>query len=426
MRHPIRSLRAVVSLIVCGGFVALGAFSASAKDWPTWRGPNRDAISSETNLLAEWPEDGPPLLAQFEGIGSGYSSVAVVGDRIYTMGKGGGGGNRRRGGSSLLCIDAKDGREIWSTPVGSGDPNCTPTVDGDLVYGLGYDGELLCANAKTGEEVWRVSFKNDFAGRVPGWGYSESPTVDGDRLIVSPGSKEALLVALDKKTGKVIWKTPSPDGRAGAGYASVVVSHAAGVKQYVNLLGRGIVSVDVDGKFLWAYDRIANGTANIPTPIVKDDFIFCSTGYGTGAALLQVVKRDAKLEIEEVYFLNAKDMQNHHGGMILVGDHVYCGHGHNAGLPLCIEMATGKAAWKPGRGAGSGSAAIVAADGHLYFRYENGVMALVEATPEEYRLKGSFKLASVKGKSWPHPVIAGGRLYLRDQSTLMVYDVARN
>lgn len=393
-------------------------------DWPSWRGPSRNGIAAqETGLLKEWPDAGPELRWQSDGLGRGYSSIAIADGRIFTMGK-------RRGDSELIAMDLKDGRELWSVPVGAGNPNCTPTVDGRLVYALGREGDLVCADVASGKIVWSRSFPKDFAGSMmSGWGYSESPLVDGDRLICTPGAKDAVVVALDKKTGATIWKSAMPDdigkrGRDGAGYSSIVISEAAGVKQYVQLTGRGVISIDAaDGTQLWSYNRIANGTANIPTPLVKGDFVFCSTGYGTGSALLQVKREGNRLIAEEKYFLDAKKMQNHHGGMILYGDHIYCGHGHNNGFPLCIEFATGEEVWSGGRGPGSGSAAILLADGHLYFRYEDGTMALIEATPEEYRLKGSFKLATTNGKSWPHPVIVDGLLYARDQNALLCYDV---
>jgi outer membrane protein assembly factor BamB len=405
----------VLSLVTC-------AIAVSAEaDWPTWRGPKRDAISPETGLLKTWPAAGPPLAWKVDGLGQGYSSLAIRGGKIFTMGL-------IDGAECLVCLDLKDGKPLWKTKLGtSGEPNCTPTVDGDLVYGLGREGRLICCRASDGQEVWKVDFPKGLGGKMMSdWGYSESPLVDGERLIVTPGGKDAMLAALDKTTGKVIWKTAVPEEMdGGAAYSSVVISNAAGVKQYVQLVGRGIVSADAStGKLLWSYKRIANGTANIPTPLVKGDYVFCSTGYGTGAALLKIEKQAAGLVAKEEYFLDANDMQNHHGGMILLGDDVYCGHGHNNGFPLSIDLKTGKANWKPGRGAGEGSAAVAYADGHLYFRYENGIMALIEATPEKYNLKGKFKLAVVNGSSWPHPVIAGGKLYLRDQGTLMAYDVS--
>jgi outer membrane protein assembly factor BamB len=212
-------------------------------------------------------------------------------------------------------------------------------------------------------------------------------------------------------------------GQDGAAYSSVVISNAGGVKQYIQLVGRGVISADAKtGKLLWGYNDIANDTANIPTPVVKGDYIFASTGYGAGGALLRVSKQGQQVAPREVYFLEAKQMQNHHGGMVMVGDYIYCGHGHDLGFPLCIELKTGREMWKADP-VGEGSAAVVYADGQLYFRYQNGIMALIEATPKAFQLNGKFKLASKHGESWPHPVIAGGRLYLRDQGTLLVYDI---
>ena len=394
-------------------------------NWPTWRGPNRDAVSAETGLLREWGQDGPPLQWEAHGLGEGYSSISIASGRIYTMG-------RRRGETFLIALDVEDGKELWATPVAGRNPNCTPTVDGNFVYALGRGGELICADAKTGRPAWRKSFREDFGGKMMShWGYSESPLVDGDRLICTPGAPDAVMAALDKKTGRILWKSglpePGQQGKDGAGYSSIVVSEACGVRQYVQLTGRGLISVSAkDGTFLWSYHRIANRTANISTPLIDGDYVFCSTGYGTGAALLHLVPDGAGIKAEEVYFLNAKQMQNHHGGMVRVGEHIYCGHGHNQGFPLCIEMKTGKVAWRGGRGPGRGSAAVLHAEGRLYFRYQDGVMALIETTPDEYRLKGSFTIASNNGKHWPHPVIAGKRLHLRDQDTLLCYNIARN
>jgi outer membrane protein assembly factor BamB len=277
--------------------------------------------------------------------------------------------------------------------------------------------------------VWQKDFVADFGSEVPQWGYSESPLVDGDVVVCTPGANAALLVALDKASGETVWKTPLPSemrgqGHQGAGYSSIVVSHGAGVRHYVQLFGDGLIGVSpADGTPLWGYNRIANGVANIPTPIVHEDYVFASTGYGAGAALVRLEATDSGVKVNEVYFQPGNKMQNHHGGMVLVDGHVYFGHGHNQGLPMCVEFLTGRVAWGPKRGPGADSAAVVYADGNLYYRYQNAVMALVEATPEEYRLKGSFKLPSHLDNSWSHPVISGGRLYLRDQDVLMCYDL---
>lgn len=402
--------------------VAAGNVKAGSQDWYQWRGPLRDGVSRESGLLDQWPDDGPPKLWSARGLGSGMSSVAISGDRIYTMGK-------KNGKTQLLCLKLEDGSAVWAAEVGSGgDPNCTPTIDpeANLVFGLTHGGDLLCAKADTGEAVWRKNYKKDLGGRMmSGWGYSESPLVDGDALIVTPGGDKAVMASLDKQTGKVNWTTTA-EGTGGSGYASPVVSYGGGVKQYLTLVGRGLISVAADdGRLLWHYKRIANGTANIPTPIVKGDLVFASTGYGEGGtALLKLSKKGNGVAYEEVYYKTNKELQNHHGGMVLIGDYVYMGHGHNNGLPVCVELTTGKAMWGPLRGAGGNSAALIAADGDLYFRYQNGIMALVEASPKEYKLKGQFRIASVNGNSWPHPVIAGKKLYLRDQDELHCYDLA--
>lgn len=282
--------------------------AAAKNDWPQWRGPNRDGVSAETGLLKEWPEGGPALLWKAKGLGGGYSSVVVAGGKIFTMGN-------VKGGESLVAVSAKDGSPLWTLKLaGGGGPNCTPTVDGNLVFGLTSGGVLGCATTD-GEEVWNKDFGKDFGGgMMSGWGYSESPLVDGDELICTPGAKSAILAALSKKTGETIWKAAMPSdigshGGDGAAYSSVVVSNGAGVKQFVQLVGRGIVSVSAEtGKVLWTYNDVANSTANIPTPLVKGDYVFCSSGYNTGSALLKLSKDGKGVKAEEVYFLKASDM----------------------------------------------------------------------------------------------------------------------
>ena len=393
--------------------------------WPSWRGSHRDAISDETGLLESWPTEGPPLKWQAAGLGKGYSSVAIDAGRIFTMGV-------IEDGSNVLALNFANGRRLWALRVGKEEPNSTPTVDGDRVYALDRGGALVCIDAVSGKLVWSKNLVGDFGGRMmSGWGFSESPLVDGDRLLCTPGVKNSLIVALDKKTGNTIWTAQAPadlgpSGTDGAGYSSIVVSNGGGVKQYVQIVGRGVVSVRADdGKFLWNYNRVANATANIPTPLVKDDYVFASTGYGAGAALLQLSKSADGVAVKEVYFLDGGKMQNHHGGMVLLGDYVYCGKGHNQGFPVCLELKTGKFAWEGGRGPGQGSAAVIEADGNLYFRYQNGVMALIEANPKKYVLKGTFETATKKGEGWPHPVIVDRQLFLRDQDALLCYDIAK-
>ena len=394
----------------------------SANQWPRWRGPNNDGISTETGLLSSWPEAGPPVVWSSRGLGRGYSSVAVFDGKIITMGK-------KQGSTKLICVSVEGGSPIWEVQVGSGsDPNCTPTVDPEskLAFGVSFDGVLVCADIESGQEVWRKDFQSDMGGRMMStWGYSESPLIDGDLLICTPGSDRGVMAALDKRTGNVVWQTPMREGTAG--YSSPVISHGGGVKQYVTLVGKGLIGVRAsDGQMLWHYPGIANTTANVPTPIVSGDFVFGSSGYSDGgSALLRLAPAGrGSVRFQEVYYKSNNEVQNHHGGMVLIGRHVYMGHGHNNGFPLCMDLVSGRPLWGPERGAGNGSAAIVAADGHLYFRYENGFMALIEATPSGYNLKSSFRIKSVNGKSWSHPVIADKKLYLRDQDELHCYDIA--
>ena len=470
MFHTTLGRAAVGMFLAASLFVSMAATterpsSSGAGDWPQWQGPNRDGVSTETGLLKKWPDDGPPVLWTTQDLGIGLAGVSVQKGRIFTMGerdasaagkeasdkdkedhskdtkgKHGKKGKQkaRSGQGKQQYVDAlkeADGTPLWSVSIGTGmnngggysGPRCTPAADGKHVYALSIDGDLACLDSATGDVVWTKNLKKDFDGQMmSGWGYAESPLVDGDRLICTPGGKKDTMVALNKLTGKTIWSCSVPEfghkGKDGAGYSSVVISHGAGVKQYVQLIGRGLVGIRADdGKFLWGYDKMANGTANIPTPIVRGDYVFDSTGYGAGAALLKLTASDDGVKAHEVYFLDHTKLQNHHGGMVLVGNYLYGGHGHNEGAPICLEFLTGKVVWKENHGPGDGSAAVGYADGRLYFRYQNGVLALLDASPKGYKVEGSFSIPDVAVPSWPHPVIAGGRLYIRDQQRLICY-----
>lgn len=416
---------------VCLTTALLFTTALSAADWPQWRGPNRDGRSAETDLNLDFSNGAPKLLWKVEGVGQGYSSVAVVDDVIYTT------GNTDQG-QCVIARNASDGSEVWSTPLTDGAPKhgydgarCTPSVTDSHVYVVGSDGQIACLNRADGKIVWSKDFKKQWQGRMmSGWGFSESPLVDGDRVICTPGGDRALMVALDRMTGKQIWASPSftsNQGNDGAGYSSVVISNAGGIKQYVTLSGRGVVGVNAkDGSVLWSYARVANGTANIPTPIVFDDYVFCSSGYGTGSALLHITRKGRKLTANEEYFLDPGTLQNHHGGMIQAGDYLYCGNGHNNGMPTCLKIDSGAVVWGGKmRGVGKGSAAVTMVGDHLLFRYESGELASILATPESYQPKGHFMPDYQEGKSWAHPVVVDGKLYLREQNVLMCYDVSR-
>lgn len=401
---------------------------ASVADWPQFRGPHRDAISTETGLLKSWPESGLELLWKMEGMGKGFSSVSIVDGTLFTM------GDRSQGESEsqfLLAFDLDSRQQRWAVKVGPphrDGPRSTPTVDHGAVYAIGTDGDLVCADAENGTIRWRKNFAKDFGGQMmSGWKYSESPLVDGDRVVCTPGGADATIVALDKRTGELIWKcsvpTLGPKGKDGAAYSSIVAGEIGGVRQYVQLLGRGVVGVDAaTGRFLWGYNTVANSTANITSPVIHGDHVFCTTSYRTGSALLKITRDGEKFHAQEVYFLDDKQFANHHGGVVLIGDHIYGGDGQNKGAPVCLELATGKIAWKeeaPERG----SAAVLYADGNLIFRYDRGTLALVEATPEAFRIKGKFTPLTADGPAWAHPVIHDGKLYLRHNDLLACYSL---
>lgn len=430
-RHPKRAL--VITAMALAGIPVVAARLA-ASDWPQWRGPERNGKSAETGLLGEWPAGGPPLAWKAEGLGGGYSSLSVVDGRIYTMGDLG-------DSQYVIALSADGGGHLWKARVGPrwedeyGGPRATPTVDGERLYATGTAGDVVCLETATGREVWRRNLERDFGGDLMkamgqyDWRYAESPLVDGDRVVVTPGAPDAMMVALDKATGEEIWRARIPElgerGADGAGYASVVISNGAGVRQYVQLVGRGVIGIEAaTGRFLWGYNGVANDVANIPTPVVQGDYVLASSGYGTGAVLLHLVRAGDGVAAEEVYFLEGSVMQNHHGGLIVDDGFIYTGTGHNKGFPMSVRFADGKVAWGPVRNGGKGSAAVTFADGRLYFRYQDGTMILVEATPEEYREHGSFVIPDVDNFSWSHPVISNGKLYLREQDRLYCYDVS--
>ncbi len=394
-----------------------------AVDWPQWQGPDRSNVSTEKGLLKEWPSRGPKLLWTFTDAGNGYSGPAIVGDRLYTMGA-------DEETEYLFAIDLGTQKKLWSTKIGPrfingwGDgPRGTPTVDGDLVFALGGQGNLICVKAGSGEQVWTKSMQNDLGGEMmSGWGYTESPLVDGDVVVCTPGGKDGTLAALDKKTGEVRWR--SKDYTDTAGYSSVVVSEAGGIRQYVQRTGQSVAGVAAkDGSLLWRFPHTAN-TAAIPTPIVAGNYVFATSGYGSGCVLIQLTPHGQGITARKVYA--NKDMTNHHGGVVKVGDFLY-GHSDRGGW-ICMEFKTGKVRWKVADKLRKGS--ITYADGHLYCYSENdGTVALIEASPDGWKESGRFKIARQTtlprkgGHIWTHPVVANGRLYLRDQDLIFCYQV---
>ena len=388
---------------------AIALAQANSASWPQWRGPNRDGVSKETGLLKQWPAEGPPLLWKASGAGGGFSSFSVANGRLYTMGL-------RGEREFIIAFDAATGKEAWATPNGSafrndrGDgPRGTPTIDGDRLYALGGSGDLSALDVKTGKLIWSKNILQEFGGRNITWGISESPLIVGDKLLVNPGGPGASIVALNKSDGSVIWKSQSDK----AGYSSAIPVDVNGATQVVFFTHQRAVGLDLkDGKLLWEYAKPANNVANAATPIARGNRVFISSDYGTGGGVVEI-KPDGSAQ--ELWF--TKDMRNHHSSSVLVGDYLY---GFSSAILTALKFDTGEIAWRD-RSVGKGS--LVYADGRLYCFSERGVMGLVEATPTGYVERGRFKIEAGSLETWTHPVVAGGRLYLRDQDTIYAYDV---
>jgi len=428
------------------------AETAGPFDWPQWQGANRNAVSQEQGLLQEWPEGGPQLVWKITGLGGGDSAPSIANGRMYGM--------SFRGDQEVVwALSEENGQEVWATPLGPAfeqrmpqskeGPGCTPTVDGDRVYVIGMGGSVACLQAADGRIVWQRSFTADFGGQVPTWSYRESPLVDANRVICTPGGPEATMVALDKLTGETIWQsklpeaaaiTPAPEqnpgGRrrrfggsnSGAAYASAIAIDVDGQRQYVQLTSKTLMGVAAeDGKFLWRYDAPANGMAiNCSTPLFHDGVVFAASAYGAGGGAVRLAKdASGAFAPEEVYF--SKRMQNHHGGMVVVDGCLYGANGGNEGGSLtCLDFATGEVLWDERSKRRAAKGAIAFADGRLYYREEDGTLLLVEPSREEYLERGRFEQPERSDSpAWSHPVIANGKLYIRDQDLLLCYDIKR-
>ena len=391
--------------------------TASASDWPQWRGADRTDISKETGLLKSWPAEGPKLVWINKDVGLGYSGYAVTGGKLFTMGL--------RGDTELLiAVDATSGKELWATPVGPilkngwGDgPRGTPTVSGDTVFALSGQGTVIAAKVGDGKEIWKADLRA-FGGKTPGWGYTESVLVDEGKVICTPGGKDGTLIAFDAATGKKVWQTA--DWTDGAHYSSPIVVTHGGVRQYIQLTSQHVAGVSAkDGKVLWTSEWPGK-TAVIPTPIYKDGFVYISSGYGVGCKLVKLGANGTAKNVWE-----NTNMVNHHGGVILVGDKLY-GFSDKGGW-TCQDFKSGEVTWSAKN---LGKGAIHCADGMFYCLEEgSGTVALVEVSDKGWNEKGRFKLTpqttqrNPKGKVWTHPVVSDGKLYLRDQELLFCFDV---
>ncbi len=390
---------------------------SSTDDWPCFDGPARDNISREKGLLKSWPSDGPKLAWQASGLGEGYASVSVADGMVFTMGNVG-------SSETVTALDLETGKIIWQKKtapasqlqMGNG-PRGTPAFDEGQIYALGGNGDLASLDARTGEQSWRKNILQEFGGKNIRWGISESVLIDGDRLICTPGGSNGTIVALNKNNGKPQWRANVP-GNSAAGYSSAIVAEVDGVRQYVQFLAIGVVGVKSDtGEFLWGSDASANGTANCSSPLFADNMVFSASGYGKGGAMVKLAAKGRKVAVTPGYHTNK--MESHHGGMVLLDGHVY--GSSDPGVVRCLELETGSVKWE-NRSVGKGS--ITCADGYLYVRSEKGPVALIEATPNGYNEMGRFDQPQRSdAEAWAHPVVSHGKLFLRDQDLLLVYDV---
>lgn len=398
-----------------GKNAATAALGSLPGTWPQFLGPNRNNVSIETGLLKRWPANGPKPAFKVMGLGVGFSNLAIADEMIYTMGD-------RDGAEYVFAFPLKGGDKVWEYKISGsynnsyGDgPRATPTVDGDKIYAQSAHGDVACIDAKTGQSVWAKNVLRENGGNVPQWGICESVLIDGDSLICTPGGREATLLALNKENGEVLWKGKTPQAEQ-AGYASPIVIDVGGVRQYVQFTSRGTVAFRAeDGQFLWRDDSAANGTANCATPVFADGMVFSASNYGKGAAMVRLVSQGNETRATLGYHTN--DLKVHHGGLVLWNGHVY--GSNDPGILTCIELKTGRVKWT---NRSVGKASLTCADGNLIVRSEQGPVALVQASPTGYNELGRFQQPERTDQpAWSYPVVADGKLFLRDQDVLLVY-----
>jgi outer membrane protein assembly factor BamB len=389
----------------------------AAASWPRFHGPKGDNISSETGLLKKWPGGGPTLAWKTAGLGAGFASVSLAHGLIYTAGN-------LNDKTTITALDM-DGDIKWQVangPAWTGDSpgsRGTPTIDGERLYHESPSGEVVCLNAKTGERIWGLNILKDFEGENIQWALAESLLIDGDRVICCPGGKKASVAALDKNTGKTVWTTPSTGDKAG--YASPLLAEHKGLRMILTMTQRAAIGVNADnGDLLFRHEHKTEWDVNATTPIFHDGELFISSGYGSGSELLKLTVDGKKASVERVW--QSKELDNHHGGVILLGGYLYgAAHNRNGGGWVCLDWKSGKKMYAD-RGVGKGSASC--ADGMLYTYSEDRNVGLVEPTPESHNLVSRFKIpGGGQGPTWPHPVVCGGRLYLRHGDLLFAYDV---
>ncbi len=427
------------------GIIFLALFQISSlqgfgEDWPQWRGPSRDGRSNETGLLKQWPSDGPKLAWHYQNAGSGFSSIVTVADRAYTLGT-------HKNFTVALCLNLDTGKLLWKTKLGrlgnsqdydinwGAGPRSTPTISEGKVYALTDLGTIACLKAENGELIWKQNLVDDFGGVIPEWGYSGSPLIDEDRLVVTPG-KTNYMVALNSGTGEKKWSSHNYD--VAAQYASVMKGQIAGRTYYLSANKEGLVAFDrQSGKLLFSHDATSNTVAAASTPLIKDNLIYHSSGYGGGSVLLELSKnQENEIQITQRYHLTGRTMRNHHGGVVLADNAVFGFTEANRGTWIAQDLATGSVLWEERiRPNQSGSACF--ADGFLYCHLDKDrTVSLVQLSRMQWESKGILYLPKIlkvaagdkdepaPKPSWTHPSIANGKLFIRDQENIYAYMIA--
>jgi len=391
-----------------------------AQDISEWREENRTGISAETGLMKSWPEKGVALLWSCTDLAKGNSSVSFGNSSIYTTGN--------KGNDDILFALDMKGKVLWQTVFGRSwtqsypESRATPTVEGNRVYCTSGYGDLACIDGTTGKIIWSYKASEIHKGTYGSWGIAESMIIDGNKVYFSPGGPQTMTIALDKTTGKLIWKSASLGDKPG--YVSPILVNYAGRKMLINVSLRHVFGVDVsNGEILWkvAHPKQDDGDLiKCVTPLFKDGRVYVTGGYNTGGMMVEIAK-DGK-SAKTVWTDEVLDV--HHGGVVLVNGYIYGANwiSNGNGNWCCIDWNTGKKMWEE-RWNNKGS--IIAADGMLYIYDEkSGNVGLVKLNPLKFDLVSSFKVTlGSAGPYWAHPVIKDGILYLRHTNALMAYDI---
>lgn len=389
-------------------------------EWPCFHGPNRSNKSMETGLMNAWPDSGPELLWTISGLGEGYSSISIADGLIYTSGT-------YDNQTYVFAFDL-NGKPVWKKPNGSAwkievswargydGSRSTPTYDNGYVYHLSEAGRLTAYNARTGDPVWSRNIREDFMAGMPDYGFTESVLVDGNKLFVRPGGRKGFQVCLNKRTGETIWTNNDISGTNS--YVSSILHDFGGYRQLIGASSSCYYGIDTEtGKLLWKADFENPYEVNCTDAVIVNEYVLMSSGRGGGSMLVKLISSGSEIRTEKVWETDLMD--NYHGGIIFHDGYFY-GSGDISRGWFAIDMLSGKQAWKSSGRMGS----LTFAEGMLYLYDEKGSMYIIKATPEKFEKTGEFDVPDGgTGPYWAHPVVCGGRLYIRHSDKLFAYNI---